>query len=83
MRTFTVTITTITNAGRQVQSLHGPYSLAPSRLDEEIACLVEAKAKLPGGAAWHIVIIAGSDYGFIVQKYNGDGTFENELVDAS
>jgi hypothetical protein len=81
MRTFTVSITTITFEGQQVQTTHGPYASAPSRLDEEVACLVDAKARRHENSQWHIAIIAGSDYGFIIQKYNGDGTFANEMVD--
>jgi hypothetical protein len=80
-RTYTVSITTITNDGKQMQAVHGPYTATPAHLDEEIACLCHARTNAIPHAQWHIVVIAGSDYGFIVQKFNGDGSFANEMVD--
>lgn len=80
-RTYTISITTINNNGSQEQCSYGPYSGSLSVMEAEGECLVNAKAKVNRESQWFIVVIAGSDYGFIVQKFNGDGSFANEMVD--
>lgn len=83
-RTYSVTVTVVLNDGAQLQNNYFNLLTGDSLLgiEGEVTELVrDHLAKAWSNAQWFIVIVAGSDYGFMVYKYNGDGTFANELVD--